>query len=363
MLFWRFFTAALFSWGFLLLSAQRRFSLHGLSRRRVAGAAAAGCALRGQQLRLHRLAAGGVHLAGLDHRLPLSGHRGGHGDALRAPARGPPGMGRAGHLHRRCGPHGGWHPGRRGATVVGPGAGFRQPLIYATWIVLQARLAGERPASVTASANAGRRRPRIPPGDADVAPSRRPLPRRGLDDQRHGRCLCPAAAGHRRFALAAGRARGTWLPLLGLGLVATAIAIQAFYAGVKRIGGARASLISTVEPVYTVVLAMIIFGEHLTTMQVVGGPSSSSRSSSPRPAGPTQLESRPPNAPVETGGRLARRRRIWAAWRRSCRAPARARAPMARGLAVERAVLRLLSDGARPVVTMSRAADGLGPCR
>jgi len=62
-----------------------------------------------------------------------------------------------------------------------------------------------------------------------------------------------------------------WLPLLGLGLVATAIAIQTFYAGVKRVGAARASLISTVEPVYTILLAMILFDERLTPVQLVGG--------------------------------------------------------------------------------------------
>jgi drug/metabolite transporter (DMT)-like permease len=64
---------------------------------------------------------------------------------------------------------------------------------------------------------------------------------------------------------------GVWLPLLGLGLVATAIAIQAFYAGVRRIGGARASLVSTVEPVYTVALAVLLFGEQLTSIQILGG--------------------------------------------------------------------------------------------
>jgi drug/metabolite transporter (DMT)-like permease len=62
-----------------------------------------------------------------------------------------------------------------------------------------------------------------------------------------------------------------WLPLLGLGVVATAIAIQTFYAGVTRVGGARASIISTVEPVYTIVLAMLLFGERLEPLQVVGG--------------------------------------------------------------------------------------------
>ena len=49
------------------------------------------------------------------------------------------------------------------------------------------------------------------------------------------------------------------------------MAIQTFYAGVTRVGGARASIISTVEPVYTIVLAMLLFDESLEPMQVVGG--------------------------------------------------------------------------------------------
>jgi drug/metabolite transporter (DMT)-like permease len=64
---------------------------------------------------------------------------------------------------------------------------------------------------------------------------------------------------------------GTWPALLGLGLLATALAIGAFYAGVRRVGGARASLISTVEPVYTVALAVLLFGEQLTALQLAGG--------------------------------------------------------------------------------------------
>ena len=90
---------------------------------------------------------------------------------------------------------------------------------------------------------------------------------------------------------------GTWPPLLGLGLVATAIAIQTFYAGVKRVGGARASLISTVEPVYTVVLAVILFGEHLTHHAARRAARwSSSRSSSPRPVGPIAVPEPPRRA-------------------------------------------------------------------
>ena len=51
----------------------------------------------------------------------------------------------------------------------------------------------------------------------------------------------------------------------------TAIALQTFYAGARRIGAAQASLVSTVEPIYTIVLASILFGEVLTPVQLVGG--------------------------------------------------------------------------------------------
>jgi drug/metabolite transporter (DMT)-like permease len=138
---------------------------------------------------------------------------------------------------------------------------FANPFIYATWIVFQARLTGDRPV-----------RAAIPPGDAETV----------------GHVPDPAAAGafmttatalvYAVLALWSGTPISpaaipgvAWLPLLGLGLVATALAIQTFYAGVKRVGAARASLISTVEPVYTIALAVILFGEHLTPIQVVGG--------------------------------------------------------------------------------------------
>jgi drug/metabolite transporter (DMT)-like permease len=62
-----------------------------------------------------------------------------------------------------------------------------------------------------------------------------------------------------------------WIPLIGVGIVSTAIALQTFYAGARRIGAAQASLVSTVEPIYTIVLASILFGEVLTPLQLVGG--------------------------------------------------------------------------------------------
>ena len=113
----------------------------------------------------------------------------------------------------------------------------------------------------------------LPPADAETVADV-PAPAAGgrPHDHGHGSRLHDPGAGRR------GRRsrRGTcpadaWLPLLGLGVIATAVAIQTFYAGVKRVGGARASLISTVEPVYTIVLAMILFDESLEPVQVVGG--------------------------------------------------------------------------------------------
>ena len=61
-----------------------------------------------------------------------------------------------------------------------------------------------------------------------------------------------------RGGLGAGRAQpgpsrtdpgDAWLPLIGVGIVSTAIALQAFYAGARRIGAAQASLVSTVGPI------------------------------------------------------------------------------------------------------------------
>ena len=41
--------------------------------------------------------------------------------------------------------------------------------------------------------------------------------------------------------------------------------------GAQRIGAAQASLISTVEPIWTIALAYLLFGFTLTGTQLVGG--------------------------------------------------------------------------------------------
>ena len=63
---------------------------------------------------------------------------------------------------------------------------------------------------------------------------------------------------------------GAWLALAGFGTF-TALAFRWFLAGTRRIGAARASLLSTVEPVYTIALASILLGETLSPVQLVGG--------------------------------------------------------------------------------------------
>ncbi|CAN5802741.1 EamA family transporter [soil metagenome] len=140
------------------------------------------------------------------------------------------------------------------------------PLIYAVWIILAARLGGER---------AAREEPRgVPPHDSETTTQpeqTEPAPAAAI-------MLTATAAGWWLVALALGRPvqpalvpAEAWPHLLGVGVLATAVAVQAFYAGARRIGAAQASLVSTVEPVYTIILATLLLGEMLGPVQVLGG--------------------------------------------------------------------------------------------
>lgn len=62
-----------------------------------------------------------------------------------------------------------------------------------------------------------------------------------------------------------------WGGVLAIALISTVIAIITFFAGLKRVGPTNASMLSTFEPVTTVILAAIIFGEEVTLMRLVGG--------------------------------------------------------------------------------------------
>jgi drug/metabolite transporter (DMT)-like permease len=62
-----------------------------------------------------------------------------------------------------------------------------------------------------------------------------------------------------------------WGWLLGISVVSTVVAVSLFFAGLKRVGPTAASVLSTVEPVVTVVLAFLVFGELLGPLQLLGG--------------------------------------------------------------------------------------------
>ncbi|HEY7632008.1 MAG TPA: EamA family transporter [Thermoleophilaceae bacterium] len=64
---------------------------------------------------------------------------------------------------------------------------------------------------------------------------------------------------------------GGWGWLACLALVSTVGAISLFFAGLKRVGPTTASILSTVEPVTTVALAFLVFGETLGAIQLAGG--------------------------------------------------------------------------------------------
>jgi drug/metabolite transporter (DMT)-like permease len=142
-------------------------------------------------------------------------------------------------------------PADPGGVVLAAAA----PVIYAVYVLLMSRVAGERRGAVAVE--------RASPPPAAVA----------------GPILVTAAASV--FIVAGALARepilpwqvpaAAWPGLLGVGLISAAIAMQAFYAGATRIGAAYAGLIQTLEPVSTVALALVLLGERLTEMQVAGG--------------------------------------------------------------------------------------------
>ena len=64
-----------------------------------------------------------------------------------------------------------------------------------------------------------------------------------------------------------------WAAVIAIALVSTVTAMLAFFAGLARLGAARTSMLSTLEPVVTVSLAALLLGESLSAMQWIGGAS------------------------------------------------------------------------------------------
>jgi drug/metabolite transporter (DMT)-like permease len=131
-------------------------------------------------------------------------------------------------------------------------------LIYSVWIILSARLSGERRDRLGSDAPQATQ----PVGDAAVTTA----------VMMSATALVYAVAGVVvGRPLDPGRVPSEAWPLLaGVGFVASFLAIQTFYAGARRIGAAKAALISTVEPPIIVVLSFIFLGQTLTPIQLVG---------------------------------------------------------------------------------------------
>ncbi|HEY3524296.1 MAG TPA: DMT family transporter [Candidatus Limnocylindrales bacterium] len=129
------------------------------------------------------------------------------------------------------------------------------PLIYSAWIVLAARLTGERRDATGGESVAG----------AEAAPAA------AIMITATGVAYWVGAVLVGRPTMAVAIPTQAWPPLLGIGAIASFLAIQTFTAGARRIGAAQAALLSTIEPLWTVALAWLLLGESLTIVQAAGG--------------------------------------------------------------------------------------------
>ena len=62
-----------------------------------------------------------------------------------------------------------------------------------------------------------------------------------------------------------------WMAVGGMALIATVISVVLFLEGLKRIGPADSSMVSTLEPVVTVLMAAFFFGETLSSITLLWG--------------------------------------------------------------------------------------------
>ena len=85
-----------------------------------------------------------------------------------------------------------------------------------------------------------------------------------------GAALTFGIAGGATGSLDAGFAGEGWVWLAAIALVSTVTPIALFFAGLRRVGPSTAAILSTMEPLTTVALAFVVFGESLTGLQLAG---------------------------------------------------------------------------------------------
>ena len=131
-------------------------------------------------------------------------------------------------------------------------------IIYSIWIILSARLSGERHDRLGHEA-AG---PADATGDAAATTAIMVTASAvvfSIGSVASGASVNPADV-----------PQAAWPEILAIGFLASFLAIQAFYAGARRLGAAQAALLSTIEPLTIVVLAGIVLGQRLEPIQLVG---------------------------------------------------------------------------------------------
>jgi len=131
-------------------------------------------------------------------------------------------------------------------------------LFYSAWIILSARLSGERRDRLGSEAPEGSQ----PATDAAVTTAL----------MMSATATVYAVGG--TFVgepLDPGRVPAdAWPLVVAVGAVASFLAIQTFYAGARRIGAAKAALLSTVEPPVIVVLSFLLLHQTLAPIQLAG---------------------------------------------------------------------------------------------
>lgn len=83
--------------------------------------------------------------------------------------------------------------------------------------------------------------------------------------------LMPPAILERGWVNLASAPLAAWSGLLYLAVFGTVLAFVFFYEGVRRIGAARATAFAFLVPVFGVVSSVLLLGEHLARLTVVGG--------------------------------------------------------------------------------------------
>ena len=133
------------------------------------------------------------------------------------------------------------------------------PIIYSVYIILAARLAGKRRKKTAASRTGG------------AKAETRPAVASSLMITGTFAVVAVMAVAAGEPVLPGQVPAEAWFGLVGIAVFSTALAISAFYAATARIGAAQTALVSTVEPVWTITLATLLFDERLGPLQLLGG--------------------------------------------------------------------------------------------